>query len=419
MTRHDQLVVDQEFKSLLVPLSPNERELLEQSLLAHGCLHPLTAWRENGRLLVTDGHHRHEICEQHGIKYGVKEMEFESREAAKLWIRKNQLGRRNLPDDARAMLAALLLPDMAKLALSERGRQARRAVKARHPMKADMSATVVNKSAKNSLAEVSKAARTSERRVKLARRIENKAVAVMGAAGAQKVVDRISQGKLSLARAKRDLSKAERAKKMEAAATIVHPDIEKSLRVASMDDFLAKARNLDAVITDPPYGKEYLGLYGELARLAARALKPDGVLAVMVGQSYLPEILAAITAHIRYRWIMTYLTPGPATAVWGAGAANSQFKPILVFGGAKRIVDDVVRSDAEDKSFHEWGQSESGMMRLVERLTEPGAVVADPFLGAGTTALAAIRLHRRAVGCDIDPEMVEVARTRVAGELRA
>jgi hypothetical protein len=64
-----QLVVDSEFAKLLITLSPDEYELLEQSLLAHGCLHPLTAWWENGRLLLLDGHNRKELCEKHGIPY--------------------------------------------------------------------------------------------------------------------------------------------------------------------------------------------------------------------------------------------------------------------------------------------------------------------------------------------------------------
>ena len=40
---------------------------------------------------------------------------------------------------------------------------------------------------------------------------------------------------------------------------------------------------------------------------------------------------------------------------------------------------------------------------FIERLTAPGDVVLDPMFGSGTTILEAVRLRRRAVGCDIDP----------------
>ncbi len=40
---------------------------------------------------------------------------------------------------------------------------------------------------------------------------------------------------------------------------------------------------------------------------------------------------------------------------------------------------------------------------FIESLSVPGDVVLDPMLGSGTTILEAVRLRRRAVGCDIDP----------------
>ncbi|MCY4418636.1 MAG: site-specific DNA-methyltransferase [Cytophagales bacterium] len=59
-------------------------------------------------------------------------------------------------------------------------------------------------------------------------------------------------------------------------------------------------------------------------------------------------------------------------------------------------------------------------VHLVERIllisTEPGDVVLDPFLGAGTTAIAAKRLGRRWMGIEIDSEYVGVAGDRVKEE---
>ncbi len=40
---------------------------------------------------------------------------------------------------------------------------------------------------------------------------------------------------------------------------------------------------------------------------------------------------------------------------------------------------------------------------LIERLSDPDDVVLDPMVGSGTTLVEAVRLGRRAVGCDIDP----------------
>src|SRR6185503_17923684 len=40
---------------------------------------------------------------------------------------------------------------------------------------------------------------------------------------------------------------------------------------------------------------------------------------------------------------------------------------------------------------------------FIERLTAPGDVVYDPFMGRGTTVLEAALLGRTAIGCDINP----------------
>lgn len=60
--------------------------------------------------------------------------------------------------------------------------------------------------------------------------------------------------------------------------------------------------------------------------------------------------------------------------------------------------------------------------RLVLALTNKGGLVVDPFLGVGSTAVAAVRHERRAAGAEIVAEYCEIAADRInlelAGELR-
>jgi DNA modification methylase len=55
--------------------------------------------------------------------------------------------------------------------------------------------------------------------------------------------------------------------------------------------------------------------------------------------------------------------------------------------------------------------------RLIELYTFTGDLVLDPFLGSGTTVVAARRAGRLGLGYDLDPAYVELARTRLAEEL--
>lgn len=53
---------------------------------------------------------------------------------------------------------------------------------------------------------------------------------------------------------------------------------------------------------------------------------------------------------------------------------------------------------------------------LVRSYSRPGQLVADFFLGSGTTALACMRTRRQFIGCEIDPVLFRAACTRLAAE---
>jgi ParB-like chromosome segregation protein Spo0J len=181
------------------------------------------------------------------------------------------------------------------------------------------------------------------------------------------------------------------------------------IRHCSMQELLADI-TADAIITDPPYPKEYIHLYGELAQRSTHI----PLIAVMCGQSYLPQIIADMSRHLRYRWTLAYLTPGGQAVQQWAARVNTFWKPVLLFGEGDWI-GDVIKSNVNDndKQHHHWGQSESGMIDLVSRLVPPGALICDPFCGAGTTAIAAIDHGCRFIGCDEDEHSVATTRGRI------
>jgi site-specific DNA-methyltransferase (adenine-specific)/modification methylase len=58
------------------------------------------------------------------------------------------------------------------------------------------------------------------------------------------------------------------------------------------------------------------------------------------------------------------------------------------------------------------------LRRLIEWGSNPGDLVLDPFMGVGSTGVAALELGRRFVGIDIDPAYVDAARRRLAADPR-
>jgi len=100
------LTVDQEFRGLIPPLTENERAALRESIKTHGCHDPLIIWKDHD--IILDGHYRYEICNELGLHFETIETEFPDRTEAKIWMIKNQRGRRNLNESQRAMLAVKL-----------------------------------------------------------------------------------------------------------------------------------------------------------------------------------------------------------------------------------------------------------------------------------------------------------------------
>ena len=112
---------------------------------------------------------------------------------------------------------------------------------------------------------------------------------------------------------------------------------------------------------------------------------------------------------------MAYLTPGPGY-VSHARKVQSQWKPILIYGGGERFADVLTASSTGggvEKSNHAWEQDFDGFRELIQRLTETGDVIADPFAGSGTTLLAALSCGRNAVGAEIDQAAFEAAEKRL------
>jgi len=96
------IVVNEELKAYIDPLTPDEYESLERSLLAEGCRDALVLW---GDVLV-DGHNRYGICQKHGLPFQtVQNPRFRSIDDVHLWMIDQHLGRRSVSDFQRGVLA--------------------------------------------------------------------------------------------------------------------------------------------------------------------------------------------------------------------------------------------------------------------------------------------------------------------------
>ena len=96
------ILVNDELLAYIDPLTPDEHDALERSLLAEGCRDALVLWGE----VLVDGHNRYGICTRHGIPFNtVQNTHFKSLDDVHLWMIEQHLGRRSVSDFQRGVLA--------------------------------------------------------------------------------------------------------------------------------------------------------------------------------------------------------------------------------------------------------------------------------------------------------------------------
>ncbi|KAG9583767.1 hypothetical protein KCV01_g14461, partial [Aureobasidium melanogenum] len=96
------IVVNEELKAYIDPLTPDEYEALERSLLTEGCRDALVLWGDT----LVDGHNRYGICRKHDIPFRTVQNErFQSIDDVHLWMIEQHLGRRSVSDFQRGVLA--------------------------------------------------------------------------------------------------------------------------------------------------------------------------------------------------------------------------------------------------------------------------------------------------------------------------
>lgn len=206
----------------------------------------------------------------------------------------------------------------------------------------------------------------------------------------------------------------------EARATIARLGAQ-AHRVEIADVHSWRPQGASCIVTDPPYiTADAVELHSALADLALDVLPPHGALVVMTWQPILAAVMDAMRRdRLVYRWAAAWTFETPQRTPDRARRVFDGWKPVLVFHkdgwtDETTYLYDVVRSADADKASHEWGQGIEGFRQLVRAVSRAGDTVCDPFVGGGTTAIAALAEARLFVGCDRSPEAVRITNARLA-----
>lgn len=185
-----------------------------------------------------------------------------------------------------------------------------------------------------------------------------------------------------------------------------------------------EAGSIDAVITDPPYfGNFYdqmIDLYGRGIRdchitrfLITNFFRITGNKQILVfpGKNNLPYWYAVLPPT----W--TYIWKNQTQSMGGRACMHQAYEPILSYNyPIKPTGSDILQypiGQPDQKNGHPWPKPLKLMTYLVGHWSGNDSVILDPFMGSGTTGVAAVQLGRQFIGIEIDETYYAIAEKRI------
>ncbi len=175
--------------------------------------------------------------------------------------------------------------------------------------------------------------------------------------------------------------------------------------------------SVDIIATMPPTARGSVegGVYGDLGRFAAHALRPGGVLLTRAASAHLPKVLQQLAVEgLEYRWIVACYEPDGRTRI-NARKVTTSWRPWLVYtrsGGRpdRNSADYFAAADGEA------AQTATAFESMVRAWAAPGWTLFDPFCGTGTVLVAGRRAGLHVGGADADTGNVALARQALENE---
>ena len=176
----------------------------------------------------------------------------------------------------------------------------------------------------------------------------------------------------------------------------------------------------DVVVTDPPYGVgiEYGGVYSDSFEEWCALV--DDALPKMRTSSSLTMLTTSKLEGERHIWT----THQPDWRLcWYKGALSTRchvgfkdWEPVFIWGSMRRPMHD--HFHAAPEAFNTFGhpcpKPTSWAHRLITMGTKSSDSILDPFMGSGTTLVAAKLEGRKAIGIEIEERYCEIAVKRLS-----
>ena len=181
---------------------------------------------------------------------------------------------------------------------------------------------------------------------------------------------------------------------------------------------LLAAGSIDAVVTDPPYGKKPNGHFGQ--KDAIRFSIEDYSWDVKPPREIFDEIFRVSCNQIIWgaNYFIEYLKSTNCFLVWDKRNGNNPYADVELAwtsftSVSKKFTHFWLGAHISEKLYHPTQKPLPLLIWCLLNYTNPGDTILDPFMGSGTTGVACVQTGRNFIGIEIDPKYFAIAERRI------
>jgi len=192
--------------------------------------------------------------------------------------------------------------------------------------------------------------------------------------------------------------------------------------------------SVDMVLTDPPYNinlipqrgltnpiendnlnkEDFITLLNSCATEFKRILKQNTFFLTFCGWPTIPEYRQTFDKQFELKsmpiWIKNNFGIGYYT--------RPQYEPCLLYlngnpSPLEKPISDVWKFNKVLKPIHSCEKPINLIQHIIRHFSKEGNLILDPFMGSGTTAIAALQTNRKFIGFEIDEKYCEIATKRI------
>ena len=201
-----------------------------------------------------------------------------------------------------------------------------------------------------------------------------------------------------------------------------------------MDKLIKQNVKVDAIITDPPYGMDYrsnyrkekyekisndndLSFLDDFFQKCDKLLKDDTHIYCFCSWHHIDKFKIAFEKYFTLKNVIVWEKNNTSMGdLKGSYAPKHEF---VLFGhkgrrlrNGKRLPD-VLQANRTGNKLHPTQKPISLLQIFIEQSSDENEIILDPFMGSGSTGVAALNTNRKFIGIELDEKYFNIAKDRL------